>query len=61
MKLNISGDIDNKPQNLDMRITETQCILDGFQLFSEKCNPEAENLHGYVVLDDKFGAGNEIL
>ena len=61
MKLNISGDIDNKPQNLDLRITETQCILDGFLLFSEKCNPEAENSHGYVVLDDKFGASNEIL
>ena len=63
MKLYISGDICNKPQNQDLHITYTQCIFDGFQLFSDKCDPEAENLHGYdiVVQDDKFGTGNEIL
>ena len=64
MKRNISGDIDNKPQLLEISNTQVQCILHGFLHFANKCNIEAENLHGYevyVVLDDRFGTGNDIL
>ena len=54
MKFHISGDIDNKPQLLEIRNTQIQYILHGFLHFTYKCNLEDENLHGYVVLDDTF-------
>ena len=33
----------------------------GILAFSDKCNLDAGNLHRYVLLDDKFGTGNDIL
>ena len=59
MKLNISGDIDNKPQNHDVRITYTQCILHEFLIFTTNGDLDAENLYGYVVLDGKLSTDIE--
>ena len=61
LKHNISGGIDNKPQLQEIRNTQVQCILNGFLSFANKCNLDAENLHRYVVLDDRFGTCNDIL
>ena len=54
MKLNISGDIDNKLQNLDL------CILHEFSIFTTNGDLDAENLYGYVVLDGKLSTVSEI-
>ena len=54
MKLNISGGIDSKPQNMDLR------ILHEFLIFTTNDDLDAEIFYGYVVLDGKLSTAIEI-